>query len=79
MSIWKKRHTLIIEDVIVNDKMVCFFINDGQTVSMSVSLFPALHQLEHDSLRNCSLVSDSSAVYWPDCDLTISLSEVLND
>jgi hypothetical protein len=79
MEIWQELRSLTIDEVVANDKMVCLFINDGQAVSMAVSLFPLLSQASHECLHNFTLVDDGSAVHWPECGQTINLSDVLGD
>jgi hypothetical protein len=79
MEIWKKLEKLTIDSVFVNDQTVCFFICDGRTISVSLSLYPEFDGAQHDPIRNCLIVDDAQAVYWPDFDKTISLEEILKD
>jgi len=79
MEIWKKQKSLSIESVFVNDQTVCFFISDGRTISMSLSLYAEFNDAEQGPIRNCQIVEDSQAVYWPEFNKTIRLEEVLRD
>ena len=79
MEIWKKAITLLIESVVVNEQMVCFFITDGRSISMSLSFVPELVDGGHSAIRNCQIIDDNTAVFWPDFNKTITLSEVLRD
>ncbi|NQZ08124.1 MAG: hypothetical protein HRT35_13280 [Algicola sp.] len=79
MEIWKKAITLLIESVVVNEQMVCFFITDGRSISVSLSSVPELVGGAHDAIRNCQIADDSEAVFWPDFNKTIKLSDFLRD
>lgn len=77
MEIWKKQEQPKIDSVFVNDQTVCFFICDGRTISLSLSLYPEFKDARSEPIRNCEITDDAQAVYWPDFDKTISIDEVL--
>lgn len=79
MEIWKKQKKLTIESVFVNDQTVCFFICDGRTISLSLSLYPEFRDAQQAPIRNCEITNDAQAVHWPEFNKTISLDEVLRD
>lgn len=77
MEIWKESLAPLIDAVSANEQMICFFVNDGSSVSVSLTLYPDLTQAEHGPLRNCIVTDDATSAYWLDLDKTIRLSEVL--
>lgn len=79
MEIWKEAITPLIQSVVVNEQMVCFFITDGRSISLSLSLVVELFNGEHDAIRNNQISDDKTSVFWPDFNKTINLSEVLRD
>lgn len=77
MEIWKKQEKPKIDSVFINDQTVCFFIGDGRTISLSLSLYPEFKDAHSEPIRNCEIIDEAQAVYWPDFDKTIGIDEVL--
>ncbi len=77
MEIWKKPRALAVEDYYVTDSMICFLINDGRTLSVPVSSFPALSCAEYSAVRNCEICDDGLGLCWPEFDLTVRFDDYL--
>lgn len=77
MEIWKDELEPQLDGFVVNEQMICFFINDGRVMSLSVSLFPVLDQVGHGPLRNCQATEDNLGVHWPEFELTVKFSDYL--
>lgn len=78
MEVWRKPVELFIDQVSVNEQMVCFYLCDGRTVSLSLSKFSLFEQAGYDELREYQLADDARSVTWPLLNITISLDQVLS-
>lgn len=79
MEIWKKSIELKLDGVVANEQMVCFFISDGRSISLSMSLFPDMCDGSHDAIRNYQVNDEDQTVHWPEFNKTITLAEVLRN
>lgn len=77
MDTWKNELAPQLDGFVVNEQMICFFINDGRSVSLSVGMFPQLAQAESTVLRNCQESDDRLGLFWPELDLSISFPQYL--
>ncbi|MFT5164260.1 MAG: hypothetical protein ACI9FJ_002861 [Alteromonadaceae bacterium] len=77
MEIWQLQSEPAIDEVIVDDKMVYFFLVDGRSFSLPVGNYPTLQMADKNSLRDYDLIDNATAVIWTGCEQKICLDDFL--